>query len=112
MRIQCTLDDFADCWLEVSEKWSRAEERDLYGVNAEQWIGLFHSKVLACNLRTEDGKTITKPEKITWDVIDSMDVRLAGFVGASLGTACAELRNLGKVARRVSFNGSETVKAA
>ena len=112
MRIQCTLEDFSDCWVEISEKWSRAEERQLYGADADAWIDMFHAKVLACNLRGEDGKAIVKPDKITRGVIDSMDVRLAGFVGASLGTACAELRNLGKVARRVSFNGPETAKPA
>ena len=112
MRIQCTLEDFPECCVEVSEKWTRAEERELVTANADQFIGLWQRKVLACNLRTEDGEYITKPADVTWDIIDQMDVRLAGFVGGVLATACMELRNLGKVSRRVSFNGSGAAKPA
>lgn len=112
MRMQCTLPEFEDCWLEVSEKWSRVEERQIVTANADQWLELFQAKVLSCNLRTETGETITQPAGVTWDSLDQMDVRLAGFVGASLATACLELRNLGKVSRRVSFNGAAPVKPA
>lgn len=106
MKIQCTLEDFPECFVEVSEKWTRAEERELITANADQWIGMLQRKVLACNLRTEEGEYITQPAALTWDALDQLDVRLAGFVGACLSTACLELRNLGKVSRRVSFNGS------
>lgn len=110
MRIQCTLEDFPECFVEVSEKWTRAEERELVTANADQFMGLWQRKVVACNLRCEDGGYITQPGAVTWDAIDQMDVRLAGFVGAVLATACLELRNLGKVSRRVSFNGHGTAK--
>ncbi len=110
MRMQCTLPEFEDCWLEISEKWTRAERTQLAAANADQWIALFQAKTLACNLRCEDGQYLTQPAGVTWDAIDQMDMRLAGFVGASLTTACAELMNLGKVSRRVSFNGSAPVK--
>jgi hypothetical protein len=110
--MQCTLPEFEDCWLEVSERWTRAERTQLATANADQWIALFGTKVLACNLRTEDGQVMTQPAAVTWDSIDLMDMRLAGFVGASLSTACSELLNLGKVSRRVSFNGAGAAKPA
>ena len=112
MRIQCTLEDFPDCWVEVSETWTRAEERQLIGSNADQWIELWQRRVVACNLRTVDGEFLTQPAAVTWDSIDQMDVRLTGFVGAVLSTAVQELRSLGKVSRRVSFNGQGTPKPA
>jgi hypothetical protein len=105
MKIQCTLPEFEDCWLEISEKWSRAERIQVATATNDQWIKLFQTKVLACNLRDESGQYLTQPAAVTWDALDQMDLRLAGFVGASLSTACSELMNLGKVNRRVSFNG-------
>lgn len=110
--MQCTLPEFEDCWLEISEKWTRAERSQLAAANADQWIALFQAKTLACNLRTETGEYLNTPAAVTWDSIDQMDMRLAGFVGASLTTACSELMNLGKVSRRVSFNGQGTAKPA
>lgn len=112
MKMQCTLPEFEDCWLEISEKWTRAERSQLTAANADQWIALFQAKVLACNLRTETGECLNTPAAVTWDTIDQMDMRLAGFVGASLSTACSELMNLGKVSRRVSFNGAAAAKPA
>ena len=111
MKIQCTLEDFPECWIEVSERWTRAEERELVTANGEQWLALFHKKVVACNLRDESGQYLNTPAAVTWDTFDLLDVRLAGFVGASLATACLELRNLGKVSRRVSFNGHAPANA-
>jgi hypothetical protein len=110
--MQCTLPEFEDCWLEISEKWTRSERTQLTLATADQWIALFQAKTLACNLRTDDGTALTQPGAVTWDVIDQMDMRLAGFVGASLSTACSELMNLGKVSRRVSFNGAGAAKPA
>lgn len=110
MRMDCTLADFPECFVEVSEKWTRQEERDLVVANADKFMELWGQKIVACNLRTEDGQYLTQPAAVTWEAIDSMDVRLAGFVGASMATACLELRNLGKVSRRVSFNGQGTAK--
>jgi hypothetical protein len=111
MRITCTLPDFPECWVEVSEKWTRGEERELVTANADTFMALWQRKIVACNLRTEAGEYITQPPAVTWEAIDGMDVRLAAFVGACMGTACLELRNLGKVSRRVSFNGSAPANA-
>lgn len=110
MRIICTLDDFPECWVEVSEKWTRAEEKILWAPTADQFMDLWAWKVVACNLRCEDGQYITQPPAVTWDAVDNMDVRLAAFVGAVLSTAVLELRNLGKASRRVSFNGLGAAK--
>ena len=111
MRITCTLDDFPECWVEVSEKWTRAEEKILFAPTADQFMELWGKKVLARNLRTEAGEYITQPPALTWDVLDGCDVRLAAFVGAVLSTAVLELRNMGKVSRRVSFNGHAQASA-
>lgn len=105
MRIICTLDDFPECWVEVSEKWTRGEEKVLFAPTADQFMDLWGKKVVACNLRLESGEYITQPPAVTWDAMDGMDMRLAAFVGAVLSTAVLELRNLGKMSRRVSFNG-------
>lgn len=110
MKIQCTLPEFEDCWIEVSEKWSGTERNTVAAPTAEQWLDLFHSKVLGCHLRDCDGQALSKPVDVTWPMLDNLDVRLAGFVMGCLNTACAELLHLGKVARRVSFNGAATEK--
>ena len=112
MRIICTLDDFPECWVEVSEKWTRAEEKQLWAPTADQFMELWARKVVACSLRLETGEYITQPPAVTWDAMDGMDVRLASFVGAVLSTAVLELRNLGKASRRVSFSGHAAANAA
>lgn len=108
--MQCTLPDFIDCWVEISEKWTRAEEKMLAFADDQQWLELWQRKVLACNLRTATGDYITAPADVTLDRLDDLDVQLAGFVGGALAYACRELRYLGNAARRVSFNGSEPAK--
>lgn len=110
MRHECTLPDYTDCWVEVSEKWTRGEERQLAQATDTEWLALWQRKVLACNLRTVDGEYITAPADVTWDALDTLDVGLAGFVGGVMAYTCRELRYLGNASRRASFTGQGPAK--
>lgn len=105
MRVTCSIEGLEQNWVEFTDRWTRAEQRELTDANDETWFALFRRKATACNLALEDGTVITNPAQVTPDAVEGMDLRLVGFLGASMTWVCAELRVLGNASRRLSSNG-------
>ncbi len=111
MRINCEHPEFADSWVEVSERWTLAEWDELN--NSADWqslMSIFAEKVEACHVQCGD-KFIDSPDGITEDAINECDLVIVGFLGRVLQTACGHLVTLGNMSARPSLNGSEKMVA-
>lgn len=106
MRIECDIAGLEANWVDVSDVWTRREFKALVGTDGGELIEMLHDKITACNIETADG-AITDPAEITESSMDDMDLRLVGFIGSVLVTACMRLRELGNVSGRVSSSGTE-----
>jgi len=105
IRIECSIEDFGDTWVEVSDKWTRREYRDMLDAEGDAWLDLFHAKVEACHIQT-DGEPITDPQELTEDMLDDVDMRVLGFLGGLFIDAAQALRSLGFMSGHVSSNGT------
>jgi hypothetical protein len=108
IRVDCTTPGLEHCFIEVSERWTRADIQALFepGKAAE----LFRRKVTACHLAGVDGAAITNAPG-TYDeageLAADLDVRLVRFVPAALVLAVDEIASLGKANARLSSGGTE-----
>lgn len=105
VRIECTTEGFEGTWVEVSDRWTRREFKELLDSEGDDWLETFHVKVDACNIET-DGEPITDPAMVTEDTLDDVDMQVLGFLGTVLFEAAAHLRSLGFMSGRISLNGS------
>lgn len=107
IRIKCDDPLFPDAWVDVSERWTLGEWHELDNAGWSEFLAMWRRKAVACYIPTPDGRVIESPADLTEELLESFDLVLIGFIGASLPRACAHLRNLGNVAARLSPNGRE-----
>lgn len=106
MRWECNAEGLEGNWLEVSEQWTRAEEKALDAAKTDaEFFAIFRAKVTACRLTTATGQVITDPAAVE-AAVDDMDVALLQGIGFSLRMAVAERRRLGNASWRASSNGA------
>jgi len=96
-----------DNWVDVSEKWTRAEFRALTKAEGAEFWRIWNEKVSGCHLETAPKAWCDNPAAIDEDSLDDMDLRLLGFVGAVMVNAGVHLRSLGNARARLSSNGAE-----
>ena len=107
------LEDFKDCFIEVTDKWTVKEMRALADSEEEEYFNLFHSKVIAMFLRDADGKEFTNPREIAPTDLENFDVSIAGFIGSILPIHVRKRRNLGGLSVRpssTSKDGQDSLK--
>ena len=113
IRIECTTPGLEECFIEVSERWTRGDLAAIF-----QPAGpavLFPRKVLACNLALVDiDEPLTDPTQVYGEdgaPHPDLDLRLASFLTNALMLAVNELGSLGKANARLSSGGTERAKA-
>lgn len=106
VRMTPDIPDLAGNWLDVSDKWTRAEFKRLLDADGAETLAITRAKVVGCHIET-DGGAIDDPAGLTEDALDHVDMRLLGFLGAAVLTAVTHLRSLGFRSARPSFVGTE-----
>jgi hypothetical protein len=101
------MDGFEDCYIEVDDKWTVKEMRDLAKSEDEDYFRIFNKKVTAMLLRDSDGTEYTNPKTLTPENFENFDVALAGFVGSILPIHVRNRRNLGGLNVRPSSTSKD-----
>ena len=110
MKYTCDVPGLEDNWIEIEDKWTRRETKELDGIQDERYFEVLRAKTISCHLVDDDGNVITKPEGITDDAFDAFDEAILGFLGGVLYHEVRRRRNLGNVSARPSPNGTEAKK--
>ena len=105
MRLYCDIDGLDKNWIEISDAWTRREYKDMVDAESAEFFDILHAKATACHIETSGG-VIEDPADITEDSIDDVDMRLVGFIGSVLVSACVRLRSLGNASARASSDGT------
>lgn len=101
------IEGYEDCFIEVTDKWTVKEMRDLADSEEEQYFKLFNEKVIAMYLRDADEKEFTNPKEIKPKDIENFDVSIAGFIGSILPIHVRKRRNLGGLSVRPSSTSKD-----
>lgn len=102
MKYQCDLPDFEDCFVELSERWTRGQLTQFFTVTGGDYLDLIRSKITAIHLTTEDG-VIDTPEALTMEATDQVDIWLWKWFGTAIAVGVDELYSMGEAhARRWS----------
>lgn len=107
IRVECTSEGLENCYVEVSERWTRNDIQALFEPGAE--AALVRRKVTACYLECVDADAITDASAIydaDGKLHPDLDVRLINFVPAALIMAVDRIASLGKVNARLSSAGT------
>lgn len=107
IRVECSTPDLEHCYIEVSERWTRADIAALFV--DKQAADLFRRKVTACHLECVNSAPITDSAGMydeTGALEPDLDVRLIHFVPAALIMAVDKIASLGKANARLSSGGT------
>jgi len=111
MRIELGIDSVGENWLEVDERWTRRETKQMDAASVEEIFTVwFPKKVLGLCLTKADGVQITRVEDLTLDALDDFDQRVYGFLMRALYKAVSDLFLSGTKSVRLSSRGSVTLK--
>ena len=108
MRFYCDIEGLEQNWIDVSERWTRKEYLALQDSKPDEFLPSLIGKITALHLEDMDGNVIEKPDDLTDENLDNMDVRLLGFVGGISANTFIRLRTLGNAHARLSSERSET----
>jgi hypothetical protein len=89
------MEEYKDCFIEVSDKWTMKEVRELTDGDEKVYFDYFHKKVDTMFLRDEDGKEFTNPHDITTEDLENFNVSLVGFFGSILSLHIRRRKSLG-----------------
>lgn len=102
MRYLCDLEGFDGCFVEFSERWTRAEMRNVWNVEGSAYWQLVRGKVTAVKLGD-----VSSPEELTETALDEMDWLLFRWFSGAILKAITDLQSLGEAAGRLLFEPSE-----
>lgn len=113
MIIYCDADSFEDNWIELDDRWTLRDHRELDTASGEELMALLRRKTRACHLRMETGDVLTEPAALTEDALLDADSVLIGWLGGVGYHVIGRLRTLGNVSARISSdsNGKTAPKA-
>lgn len=101
------IEGLTHCWVEIEERWTRREVRELMDRDDEATMVKFlRAKVTGCHLERGDGQPpVTTTDELIAN-LDDLDLRLIDFIGTVLIQAAAILRTLGNLSGRLGSPGS------
>lgn len=110
VRVYCDDPDYLETWIDVSGRWTLAEQRRMLEVAGDDFWAFLRSKVAACHVQTVDGDAITDPAQLNEDGVGGCDVLVIGWLGSVMPVAIAKRRALGNASARLSLptNGAKT----
>lgn len=95
MRLQCNIEGFEHCFVELSDRWTRKELRDFYTTRVEDAAGLIQKKIVAIRIDCADGEHITSAEQLTEARLEQVDVQVYNWLPGAIMMGLRELENLG-----------------
>lgn len=107
LRFHPEIEGLTHCWVEIEERWTRREVRELMERDDEATMVKFlRAKVTGCHLERGDGQSpVTTTDELIAN-LDDLDLRLIDFIGTVLIQAAAILRTLGNLSGRLGSPGS------
>lgn len=124
MRFTCDIPGFEDCWIEISDFWTRKDRNDFlkaseFGADEEPdehgyrpgdyaYCDALRRKVEAVHLRTVDGDIIDDPEELTPSAFqERLDDSVATWISYTPVAAYDSRRKLGEARGRNLFTNTE-----
>lgn len=108
----CEMEGYTDCFVEVTDKWTMKELREMVDGDEKTYFSYINSKVEAMLLRDTTGKEFTNPKEFTADDVGEFDVFVAGFIGSVLPLHVRKRKSLGGMSVRTLQAGSGGVEQA
>lgn len=104
MRLVCKVEGLEQNWVEVPDKWTRADWQRILDATVEDALALVRERATACHIERGDGTAITDPAQVTAEALEAPDMDLAvyGFVVSVPGAAVRTRRSLGNLSARLS----------
>lgn len=106
-RYECKVEGFEKNWVEVADKWTMKEVRQLVDSDDVGYFDIFGKKVLDMYIEAEDGTVYRDPKELTEEVLENLDITLVGFLGGVMSMHIERRRQLGKWGASLSKDGSE-----
>ena len=95
MRLQCNIEGFEQCYIELSDRWTRRELRDFFTTRVDDAAGLIQKKITAIYIECADGQPITTADQLTEERLEQVDVQVYNWLPGAIMTGLRELENLG-----------------
>lgn len=113
MRLQCNIEGFEQCYIELSDRWTRKELRDFYTTRVDDAAGLIQQKVVAIYIECADGQPITTADMLTEERLEQVDVQVYNWLPGAIMMGLRELENLGfrKGLGRSNITGATSTQA-
>ncbi len=111
MKYFSEIEGYEDCYVDVVDKWTMKELKELTASDEEQYFELFRRKVTSILLRDSDGNELRDITKLDNDFIENLDVIMAGFIGTVLAMHVRQRRSLGGMSVRQSSTTLESTTA-
>lgn len=99
MRITCTLPGYEQCYVEVSDRWTRGEIRRFWSgglTGDDDASALLIQKTEAVYLVTVDGLDLDDPSDLTDENLDQLAYEMFVWLSNAYGHAVNELQTLTK----------------
>ncbi len=113
MRLQCNIEGFEQCYIELSDRWTRRELRDFYTTRVDDAAGLIQKKITAIHIECADGEHITTADQLTEERLEQVDVQVYNWLPGAIMMGLRELENLGfrkGLGRSSTIGDSSTLK--
>ena len=107
MKYYSEIEGYEDCYVDVVDKWTMKELKELTASGESEYFELFRRKVSAIYLKDIDGNELRDITKLDDEFIENLDVIMAGFIGTVLAMHVRQRRSLGGMSVRQSSSTSE-----
>ncbi len=109
MKYYSEIEGYEDCYVDVVDKWTMKELKELTASDEQEYFDLFRRKVSAILLRDIDGNELRDITKLNDEFVENLDVVMAGFIGTVLAMHVRQRRSLGGLSVRQSSSTSEQI---
>jgi len=84
MKYFSEIEGYEDCFVDVVDKWTMKELKELTESDDEQYFEIFRRKVTSLLLRDADGVELRDITQFNAEFVENLDVAMAGFIGGVL----------------------------
>jgi hypothetical protein len=107
MKYYSETEGYQDCFIDVVDKWTMKELKELTASEDKEYFEIFRRKVQGLLLRDVDGNELRDVTKFDESFVENMDVAMAGFLGNVLAMHVRQRKSLGGLNVRQSSTTSE-----
>jgi len=79
MKYFSEIEGYEDCFVDVVDKWTMKELKELTESDDEQYFEIFRRKVTSLLLRDADGVELRDITQFNAEFVENLDVAMAGF---------------------------------